>query len=185
MRNLTDSEIIYYIKQNKEEAYKLLLFKYKKNMGKIIEKIGLDSFLYKDGDLIKTTYFTSLEIAISSYSPQKGFFNNFFEGVFKNKVFNAIKRRKIDFKDEIYIEEPEDLADGSPPFDFKEEIKRLLDLLEKENGVSYHIVLLWMSGLSYDEIAQKINITSKCVAYNIRKSIMYLRKVSSLKPRRK
>ena len=57
---LTDSELIYYIKQNKEEAFKLLFLRYKTKMRKIINKYGLNTVYERDGDFLEGVYFDAL-----------------------------------------------------------------------------------------------------------------------------
>ena len=172
---LTDSELIYYIKQEKEEAYKLLFLRYKTKIGKIIDKYGLFSVYAKDKDYIEDIYFSSFNEAIDYYSSNRGVFYSYFCGIFKNKVYSAFNKKKCYIFNETSCSTIEEVLSDTHNYSLEEEVNRCLKILSRYDERCYRTILYWMYGLSYQEIASKMNITCKVVAYLIRRGLEYLK----------
>ena len=172
---LTDSELIYYIKQNKEEAHKLLFLRYKTKMRKIINKYSIDSIYERDKDFIVEVYFDSFNDAVNFYSCDRGIFYSYFCGVFRNKLYSVISKKKCYLYNEIPSDSVEEVLSSTHNYSLDEEVNRCLKLLLSFDERCYKIISYWMRGLSYDDIAQKMNITVKIVAYLLRKGMDYLK----------
>ena len=172
---LTDSELIYYIKQNKEEAFKLLFLRYKTKMRKIINKYGLNTVYERDGDFLEGVYFDALNEAVNYYSCDRGVFYSYFCGMYKNKIYGAISKKKCYMYNEIPCPTIEEMLSDTHNYCFNEEASRCLKLLLSFDERCYQIITYCMQGLSYEEIAKVMNITVKVVAYLLRRGMKYLK----------
>lgn len=114
--------------------------------------------------------FLGLLSAIRSYNPEKGVFSAFAAACISNKMKTAIAKGSansllVTSVDDAFLEEISDNTPGAEDLiilkEQNDEMMRQVDKLlsEKEREVFY----LYLSAYSYNQIAEKLNITPKSV----------------------
>ena len=82
---VSDYELIYLIRQNNEEAKRLLFLRYETFKRKILEKTDYSLHRNLDDNAIDSIYYESIMEAISNYEYEKGYFFFFVKEVFEKK----------------------------------------------------------------------------------------------------
>lgn len=174
-KKLSDSELIYYIRQNNKEAYRLLFFKYKTRMRHFLNLYNLSFLLSRDYDAIESIFYTSIDLAINGYEYSKGKFYSYLSVVFRYQVFIFLNKNYYHIKNEF--------VENSPEYLFQCEDHHQVDIflglekLKSYNEESYGVIKLWMNGYKYAEIGEKLNMNKKKVYYLFKKGIEYLKSI--------
>ena len=172
---LSDDELIYYIKQDKQEAFELLFFRYEKNMKSILEKIENYLYMNLDEDLIWSLYYESFCKALKIYDHNKGVFYYFLKEVFRYALVRFYRNEMTYYDKEVLAYEDEegripDVPDleSSTPYD-NVDANIILDMIKSFGEEEYQLVTLWMQGYKYQEISEIMGITPKQTYYRLDK----------------
>ena len=183
---LSDDEIIYYIKQNHEEAYELLFFRYERNMRGMLEKIENYLYMNLDDEMIRSLYMESFNKAIYLYDSSRGMFYYFLKELFRFSLIRFYRDTSSYYEKEVlsyddkdsYIQEP---LDDSNAYDVNNiDAKMILEMIKDYSELDYNIVKLWMIGYKYKEISDILKITEKQTYYRLDKVFKWVRSNLSL-----
>ena len=83
---VSDDELIYLIRQNNEEAKRLLFLRYETFKRKVLE--GIDYSLYRnlDKSAIDSVYCETILDSVNAFEYEKGYFFYFFKEVFEKNL---------------------------------------------------------------------------------------------------
>lgn len=181
---LSDDELIYLIKQNNQEAYRLLFLRYEKNMVSMLKKI--DNYLYQniDQSTLCSLYMESFDKAIKIYDNKKGVFFYFFKELFRFELIKYYRTTLINIEREIlnYDENDNNVPDFLEDINYAEniDVSMILELLKKDDEVDYLVVSYWMMGYKYKEISKTLKMNDKQIYYILDRSIKKIRRILKL-----
>ena len=172
---LSDSELIYYIRQKNKEAYRLLFLKYKTRMKHFLNIYNLLFLINRDYDAVEGIYYSSIDLAINGYEYSKGKFYSYLSMVFRYQVFIFLNKNYYHIKNEFVENSPEYLFQCEDHHQI--DISLALDKLKAYDFSSYQVIKLWMNGFKYTQISEKLNIKTKKVYYLFKKGVEYLKSI--------
>lgn len=174
---VSDDELVYLIRQNNEEAKRLLFLRYETFKRKILEKTDYSLYRNLDDNAIDSIYYESIIEAINNYEYEKGYFFFFVKEVFEKKLIAYYRKYIYKSRNEILLKDYDEenisfeLCDDynyqSDVLDFN----LIVNYIKKEDPLSYQVLILWLKGYRYTEISKCLNIPEKKVYYLLNKSI--------------
>ena len=164
--NLTDEEIINLINQGKVELLEVIIKRYTPVISFYAQKYCAE--FQREDAVQEATY--ALYSAVRSYDSAKASFSTFADLCIKRSVLGVLKssKRLKNIPDELMssIDDIE-VADSKTPEEIlmnKESYKSLTDTIRLElSGMEYSVLQLFLSGKSYEDIADNLNISQKAV----------------------
>lgn len=168
-----DHKILYRLRKGDELAFEIIFHRYKKRVKGFIHKMVPPNI---SSDIIVQDVFLKIWLNRDKIDPEKNF-SAFIITISKNLVLDALKsavNRKLVCTENIVLE---DLC-ASSEFSSEEELEKLIQILINKLPVRRRQIfnLSRFEGLSYKQIAAKLNITENTVDTQIRKSLQFLRK---------
>lgn len=179
---VSDDELMYLIRQNNEEAKRLLFFRYKKKMGLILKKTDAVWTRKLDRETLESIYLESVHAAIESFDGKKGYFFGLVREVFacalvehyrRNVYKHRIENPHFELNEEVLSQTV--LEDSRTDSALKIDIALLLDELQRKSEIEYKVLWFWMRGYRYEEISSMMKITQKRVYYLLNKSLKWCR----------
>lgn len=174
---VSDDELIYLIRQNNEEAKRLLFLRYETFKRKVLE--GIDYSLYRnlDKSAIDSVYCETILDSVNAFEYEKGYFFYFFKEVFEKNLIAYYRKYKYKTRNEILLRDYDEenisfeLCDDynyqSDVLDFN----LIINYIKEEDPLSYQVLILWLKGYRYTEISKCLKIPEKKVYYLLNKSI--------------
>lgn len=166
-----DKILVSHLKQGNPKAFEQLFLKYQKKLYYFCRKIIKNK---EDSENLVQNTFLEIWENRQNIDEEKSFSGYLFKAI-KNKVYNYIKKKineqfYLDFINEDSEEYSEDQYETKQLVDIVNELIQKLPERRKE------IFLLSRNeGLTYKEIASKLNITENTVDTQIRKTLDFLR----------
>ena len=155
---VSDDELIYLIRQNNEEAKRLLFLRYE------TDKSAIDS-----------VYCETILDSVNAFEYEKGYFFYFFKEVFEKNLIAYYRKYKYKTRNEILLRDYDEenisfeLCDDynyqSDVLDFN----LIINYIKEEDPLSYQVLILWLKGYRYTEISKCLKIPEKKVYYLLNK----------------
>ncbi|RIJ50523.1 RNA polymerase sigma-70 factor [Maribellus luteus] len=171
MTNLTDKELCLALKSGKIDAFDALYYKYHKR---------LFAFLYKMCDNWHDAEDMVQKIFVKIWERKEGIdveksFNSYLFTIAQNEAYDLLKKRALLAYHNDYIFT--DVEDNEDNLESKKRIETIYSLINEMPERRRHIFLLNRDdGLTYRQIAEKLNISENTVDTQIRNALNYLRK---------
>ncbi len=171
MTNLTDKELCLALKSGRIEAFDALYYKYHKR---------LFAFLYKMCDNWHDAEDLVQKIFIKIWERKAGIdveksFNSYLFTIAQNEAYDLLKKRALLAYHNDYIFT--DVEDTEDTLESKKRIETIYSLINEIPERRRQIFLLNRDdGLTYRQIAEKLNISENTVDTQIRNALNYLRK---------
>lgn len=164
--NLSDIELISFIKKGRYECLQILVNRYVPTVDYYCSKFDL---LSERDDILQEATF-SLYSSIDSFDDSKSSFSTYSNIIIKRVIISYLKRysRKKHIPEELLNSlefiEVSDFNDPEKIFLEKESLKSLTDSIKLElSKFEFDILNLYLLGLSYNDIASKLDISQKSV----------------------
>ena len=170
----TEKELVKKMAEGDSFAFEVLFYKYRNKVKGFAFKMIPSQV---DPEEIVQEVFVKLWMKKESVDPEKDF-QSFLFSIAKNLILDHLKsavNRKLYFTSEYFQQDllSEDGAEGHPPEDAED---RLRHLIEQMPGRRREIFCLSrFEGLSYRQIAERLNISENTVDSQIRNALAFLR----------
>lgn len=116
---------------------------------------------------------------IGSFDEKRSGFENWLAGVCRFKALNYVRKYVENSKEELREEMPEIKDEAAERAllqrEYQEEIRRILNYLKDEDAKIFR--LIYLEGLSMDEVAQKMNMTKTAIYGRISRGRKRLRRI--------
>lgn len=174
---VSDDELVYLIRQNNEEAKRLLFLRYETFKRKILEKTDYSLHRNLDDNAIDSIYYESIMEAISNYEYEKGYFFFFVKEVFEKKLIAYYRKYTYKSRNEILLK---DYDEENVNFELDDsytyqsdivDFNLIVNYIKEEDPLSYSVLVMWLKGYRYNEIGKYLGIHEKKVYYLLNKSI--------------
>ena len=170
----TDNDLAARLKNNDQLAFEVLFFKYKNKLKGFVVKLAPSQI---DPDEIVQTVFIKIWLQRSRIDPQKSF-SSFLFTIAKNEVIDHLRsavNKKIylvgeGLSEDLNISEE---SNNEAQLEMEQKVLELIRNLPDRRRQIFE--LSRYDGLSYKEIAFKLNISENTVDTQIRKALNYLR----------
>lgn len=183
MNKVGDDELIYLIKQNNEEAKRLLFFRYENLLGYFLSIIEKKYYQHLESDELLSILLHSIEASLKTYNMERGIFLMYLKETFKRfllkesrdlDLFISEHVNQVGYNDEIlYSLTLNDIDSNEEKID----VERILKIIKNKNEEAYNIILLWIQGYKNKEIAEMLNIDKRHVEYVFNNIIKYCRMI--------
>ena len=171
----TEKELVKKLKDGDSFAFEVLFYKYRNKVKGFARKMVPSQI---DPEETVQEVFIKLWLKKEMIDPDKDFQSYLFS-IAKNLVLDHIKsavNRKLYFVDEHFQQDilSDESLDGSIPIDFEDQMLRLIEQLPERRREIFR--LSRFEGMTYKQIAERLNITENTVDSQIRNALAFLRK---------
>lgn len=172
LSNLDDTTLIKHIKSGNEQYFEILTSKYLGLISSIASKYQniFNDVAYDIDDLIQEGLLGLLSASKTYNNEKETSFKNYAVICIENR-FTSIARKSKKQKQTISLTNDtiesiidDNILSTQELFESREYVKRLREVMKKKlSNLEYDVIKLYLSGLSYKEIATKLSIEEKSV----------------------
>lgn len=171
----TEKELLEKLKEGDAFAFEVLFYKYRNKIKGFATKLVPTQI---DPDEIVQEVFVKIWLKKEHIDPEKNFLSYLFS-IARNLILDHLKsavNRKLYFVEEHFHQDliSEEDAEAQFPADTEERILSLIQQIPERRREIF--CLSRFDGLSYKQIAERLNITENTVDSQIRNSLTFLRK---------
>lgn len=171
----TEKELVKKLKEGDSFAFEVLFYKYRNKVKGFATKMVPSQI---DPEETVQEVFIKLWLKKEMIDPEKDFQSYLFS-IAKNLILDHLKsavNRKLYFVDEHFQQDilSDESLDGTVPVDFEEQILSLIEQIPERRREIFR--LSRFEGMTYKQIAERLNITENTVDSQIRNALAFLRK---------
>jgi RNA polymerase sigma-70 factor (ECF subfamily) len=171
----TEKELVKKLKEGDSFAFEVLFYKYRNKVKGFAKKMVPSQI---DPEETVQEVFIKLWLKKEMIDPEKDFQSYLFS-IAKNLILDHLKsavNRKLYFVDEHFQQDilSDENLDGTVPVDFEEQILSLIEQIPERRREIFR--LSRFEGMTYKQIAERLNISENTVDSQIRNALAFLRK---------
>lgn len=185
---MSDEELVTLCKANNSEAFSLLTARYSEKAR--LTALSFRNTAFENDDLVQEAMIGFLSAVYSFSENKECSFTTYAQRCMKNRILTVIRssnsKKRIPSELVVPLEQSENLSDIAPSaeesFISQNEAEYISSLISQSlTKQEREIFMLYLTGMSYEEIAKKAGITPKAVDGTLQRARKKLREKLSLK----